>query len=182
MLGLLSLSITNSPILGGSSFFLELCAPLFQRGGIHPAPVTANPPLEKFHPQGGPHLFPPLLPLEKTSLSPFSSGNLKLTFQMLFFFFRWGFSFVKIMCIHPPFSHVKTPYSWGMWGLECIERVICPEHAKTPPKLSTTPPRSSSLGMPLSAHASPQLHRCCCIVWSTEAPKPRSAQLGAPTH
>lgn len=45
--------------MGGASF-PELCAPLPLWGGIHLAPVTANPPLEEArHPRGGPHLFRP---------------------------------------------------------------------------------------------------------------------------
>ncbi|KAK2902372.1 hypothetical protein Q8A73_012118 [Channa argus] len=67
--------------LGGreTSVFLELCAPFCLWGGIHPVLVSANPPLEEFYPQGGPHLFPPssLLTVEKNHLSPSSSGHVK---------------------------------------------------------------------------------------------------------
>lgn len=45
--------------MGEASIFPELCAPLSLWGGIHLAPVIANPPLEELYPQGGPHLFPP---------------------------------------------------------------------------------------------------------------------------
>ena len=48
--------------MGETSILPEICVPLSLWGGIHPAPVTANPPLEEIYPQGGPHLFPSCLP------------------------------------------------------------------------------------------------------------------------
>lgn len=54
-------------------------------------------------------------------------------------------------------------------GLGC-SRVGCMSRTCEDTTQQSTTPSASSLGMPLSAHASTQQHRCCCIVWSTKAP------------
>lgn len=62
-----------------------------------------------------------------------------------------------------------------MGGRDICMAVTCGDTTQTPltpqSSLSLSPsfPLSASRGRLLSAHPSTQLHRCCCIVWSTKA-------------
>lgn len=166
--------------MGENNIFPELCAPLCLWGGIHPVPVSANPPPEVLYPQGGPHLFPPpsLLSLEKIISLP-----LPVVTQNCWHFkcfFSWWFEFCASGVPGWEIDHgfyttdplcYKTWYRLVMRGLGCGEGGLYVQDMwrppPTPPTLSTSP--SLSLGMILSAHTSTLQHRCCCIVWSSKA-------------
>lgn len=175
--------------MGETGIFSELCSPLCLWGGIHPAPVSANPPLEELYPQGGPHLFPsPLLPhFEKKIISlPLpvvtqNSWHFKCFFSWRFEFCasgvpRWEmdrrFHAADPLCVSRP----CTDWWWGCLGRGkkgWMSRTC--EHPNPPPASSLL-----SLWGWFCQHT-PAL--CSTdVVALSGAPKLGSAQLGASTH
>lgn len=151
-------------------------------------PVTANPPLEKFFHWAVHTCFLScyVLTLEKPSPSRIFSNLKLLTFQILFEQgpqLLWKISNLGEKCImaplHAPLSCVKTPCSWWCEGLDVWRGLYVQDTWRHHPAINNPPPVPPLWGR-LCQHT-PALS-CTDVVALSGAPKPRSAQLGAPTH
>lgn len=142
---------------------------------IQPQSLLTLPLRSSIHREVHTCFLPPPSSLWKNHLSPSSSGNSKLlTFQMLLWvgdFSKFcasgvpGWEMDRGFCGTFPFC-VSRPCTDGWWeGLDGGALHV-QDMRRHHPATTTTP---ASLGTLLSAHTSTQLHRCCCIVWSTKA-------------